>query len=257
LEQHSTSLHIVVAVAGIDTVLNHTVVNQRCGSDLDVKQGQQIVPPTEDTDTIQSILAAARQLFNTPGYTSARVADIAKLAGVSRATIYNNFEDKRAILNQLVRNYMAGYEEIGLRLQMATKPTDSIFTLLGNMLHDALLWRIENADLRPAIEVAKQLPGSIWTEANHAADLAIHGWIARIHHASSTHGVTLPDIDIDFATSALYSMIDATLSTLNVSTPSKEIDRIAEQLTLLQWHAIYTIPPDEALTAGEILPEFN
>jgi AcrR family transcriptional regulator len=123
----------------------------------------------ETTDNIESILNAARHLFNSPGYTSARVADIAKLAGVSRATVYNNFEDKQAILDRLVRDYMAGYQEIGIRLQKAAKPTDTIFELLGQMLRDTFMWRIQNADLRPAIEVAKQLPGSAWTEANHAA----------------------------------------------------------------------------------------
>ena len=153
--------------------------------------------------TLKQSSLRAQNCRSNPGYTSARVADIAKLAGVSRATVYNNFEDKQAILNQLVRDYMSGYQEIGLRMQKAAKPSDTVFELLGTMLHETFMWRIQNADLRPAIEVAEQLPGSAWTEANHAADLAIHGWIATIHHASADHGVILPDIDIDFATEAL------------------------------------------------------
>ena len=211
----------------------------------------------ETSENVEAILAAARELFSNPGYTSARVADIAKLAGVSRATVYNNFEDKQAILNQLVRDYMSGYQEIGLRMQKAAKPSDTVFELLGTMLHETFMWRIQNADLRPAIEVAKQLPGSAWTEANHAADLAIHGWIATIHHASADHGVILPDIDIDFATEALYSMIDATISTLDVNTSRREISRITKQLTLIQWNAIYATPPDESLLVGEVLSEIS
>jgi AcrR family transcriptional regulator len=204
-------------------------------------------------DTVQSLLAAARTLFNSPGYTSARVADIANLAGVSRATVYNNFEDKQALLDRLVRDYMAGYERIGLNIQETAKPTDTIFALLGSMLHETVMWRVENADLRPAIEVAKQLPGSAWTEANRAADLAIHGWIATIHHASALHSVTLPDIDIDFATGALYSMIDATISTLDVSASAENLAHIVQQLTLLQWHAIYSIPPQDSPLVGDVL----
>ena len=139
---------------------------------------------------------------------------------MSRATVYNNFKDRRAILNRLLRNYMAGYEDIGFRLQEDARPTDTVFALLETMMNGLLMWRIENADLRAAIEVAKQLPGSAWTEANRAADLAIHRWIAAIHHASSSHGVIRPEIDIDFATGALYSMIDATISALDVNTSS-------------------------------------
>lgn len=212
---------------------------------------------SKSAETTQSILKAARQLFSSPGYTSARVADIAKLAGVSRATVYNSVGDKRTILNELVRRYMAGYEEIGLRVQQAAKPTDTVFGLLGTMLRDTLMWRISNADLRSAIEVAKQLPDSVWTEANLMADLAIHGWLAKIHRASSLHGITIPEIDIEFASAALYSMIDVTISSFDVHTPAQEIDRIAHQLTLLQWHAIYCIPPSESPLIEDVLADLN
>jgi len=201
-----------------------------------------------------AILAAARRLFHSPGYAVTRVADIAHEAGVSRATVYNHFADKKSILYRLVRDYMAGYAEIGERLKARVDPAESVYELLRNQVRDAMLWRIENADLRPAIEMAKQLPTSGWKEADAAADQAMHGWIADIHHACTKLDITRPDIDISFATAALYSMIEATLSTLSTSASRAHVDRITEQLTLLQWHAIYSIPPDQAPLAGDILP---
>jgi hypothetical protein len=69
--------------------------------------------------------------------------------------------------------------------------------------------------------------------------------------------VILPNIDIDFASAALYSMIDATISTLDVNTSPAEIRRITKQLTLIQWNAIYAIPPQESLHVGEILAEIS
>ena len=117
-----------------------------------------------------------------------------------------------------------------------------------------MLWRIKNADLRPAIEMAKQLPTSGWKEANEAADRAMHGWIADVHHASAKLNITRPEVDIDFASGALYSMIEATLSTLSTASTVAEVDRITEQLTLLQWHAIYSIPPQYAPVAEDVLP---
>ena len=66
-----------------------------------------------ESETVRTILAAARSLFRSPGYSVTRVADVAHLAGVSRATVYNHFDDKKSILYQLVRDYMAGYERIG------------------------------------------------------------------------------------------------------------------------------------------------
>jgi AcrR family transcriptional regulator len=207
-----------------------------------------------EAESASAILIAARQLFNSPGYAATRVADIAHRAGVSRATVYNHFADKKAILYQLVRDYMAGYGQITEWLKTSVDPKASIYELLRNMVRDAMLWRIKNADLRSAIEMAKQLPTSGWKEADEAADRAMHGWIADIHHASATLNITRPEIDIDFASGALYSMIEATLSQLSTSATVDEVDRITEQLTLLQWHAIYSIPPQEAPVAEDVLP---
>jgi AcrR family transcriptional regulator len=207
-----------------------------------------------EAESASAILIAARQLFNTPGYAATRVADIAHRAGVSRATVYNHFADKKAILYQLVRDYMAGYEQITEWLKTSVDPKASIYELLRNMVRDAMLWRIKNADLRSAIEMAKQLPTSGWKEADEAADRAMHGWIADIHHASATLNITRPEVDIDFASGALYSMIEATLSQLSTSATVDEVDRITEQLTLLQWHAIYSISPQEAPVAEDVLP---
>jgi AcrR family transcriptional regulator len=209
-------------------------------------------PP--ETDSVRAILAAARELFHSPGYSVTRVADIAHRAGVSRATVYNHFDDKKSILYQLVRDYMAGYEQIGVRLKTRVDPRESVYQLLRNLIRDAMLWRIENADLRPAIEMAKQLPTSGWKEANEAADLAMHGWIADVHHASATLAITRQDIDIDFASGALYSMIETALSALSPTASVAEVDMITEQLALLQWYAIYNVAPDQAPLAGDVLP---
>jgi AcrR family transcriptional regulator len=207
-----------------------------------------------EDDSVSAILVAARQLFHSPGYTSIRVADIAHRAGVSRATVYNHFADKRSILYRVVRDYMTGYEQIGRRLKARVDPRDSTYKLLRNMIRDAMLWRIENADLRSAIETAKQMPGSGWQEANQAADRAMHSWISEIHQASASLHITRPDIDISFASIALYSMIEAALSTLSTSAPRAYVERIAEQLALMQWYAIYTIAPEDAPIAQDILP---
>jgi AcrR family transcriptional regulator len=208
----------------------------------------------EGETTVDAILAAARHLFHSPGYASTRVSDIAQLANASRATVYNHFSNKRSILNQLVRDYMVGYQQIGLHLRSRIDPKEPIYDLLKNMVRDAMLWRIENADLRPAIEVAKQMPDSGWREANEAADRAMHDWLTTVHYASRERGLTRPDIDIDFASGALYSMIEASLSTLNPSASRDEVDQITDQLARIQWHAIYTIPPEESPLAQEVVP---
>ncbi len=63
-----------------------------------------------------------------------------------------------------------------------------------------------------------------------------------------------PDIDIDFASGALYSMIETSLSTLDPAASREKVDKITNQLARLQWHAIYTIPPEGSPLAEDVVP---
>jgi AcrR family transcriptional regulator len=204
--------------------------------------------------TVLAILAAARRLFHSPGYASTRVSDIGHLAGASRATVYNHFPNKAAILYQLVRDYMVGYQEISVRLRARVDPSEPFYSLVRNMIREAMLWRIQNADLRPAIEMAKQMPDSGWREADEAADEAMAGWLATVHRAGQEAGLTRNDIDIDFAAKALYLMVETSLSSLDPSVPAEQVERLADQLARIQWHAIYTIDPEDSPIAIKVAP---
>ncbi|GAB5413498.1 MAG: TetR/AcrR family transcriptional regulator [Congregibacter sp.] len=60
--------------------------------------------------TQQKILEAAAEVFATQGYEAARVADIARLAGVAHCSFYRYFTDKDAILQELLVRL---YAELG------------------------------------------------------------------------------------------------------------------------------------------------
>lgn len=202
--------------------------------------------PSDEQDNRERILAAARRHFNSPGYNSARVADIAKDAGVSRATVYNHFPDKDAILAALVDEYLAGYARIGEAMSATVDVGDTVFAILLRMVEDTLMWRVENADLRPAIDVARQvLPANV-LEANRAADEVLRGHLADVYRRSTAHGIVRDDIDPEFAASALYSMIEAVLNATDVGSSVDEIKSAALQLALLQWYAVYTIVPEQS-----------
>ncbi|HWD07416.1 MAG TPA: TetR/AcrR family transcriptional regulator [Amycolatopsis sp.] len=201
---------------------------------------------TDNDETNLRILAAARRQFNNPGYHHARVADIAKDSGVSRATVYNRFADKEELLTRLVEDFLAGYARIGERMDAAIEHGESMFAVLLRMVEDALMWRVSNADLRPAIEIARQILPEAFTRANRAADEVLSARLAKVHRAGRTIGIVRPDIDVDYAASAVYAMIDSTLSTTDVGSSEHEIKRAALQLTLLQWYAVYTISPEES-----------
>jgi AcrR family transcriptional regulator len=57
---------------------------------------------TQAEETRREIVACARRLFATQGYTATKVAQIAELAGVSVQTIYNSVGSKAGIVRHLI-----------------------------------------------------------------------------------------------------------------------------------------------------------
>lgn len=70
---------------------------------------QGIKPPTalaKDTSTADRIRTSARKLFYENGYQASSVGEIAKAAGVSRATIYLHFRTRDDILFEILKEDM-------------------------------------------------------------------------------------------------------------------------------------------------------
>jgi AcrR family transcriptional regulator len=192
------------------------------------------------------ILEASRKLFARRGFSETSMGDIARAAQVARATVYNNFDDKQDILAGIISDYMVGYAQIPQKLRENARSGQTSFDLVEAMVREALSWRVQNADLRPIVAVAKNLRGSGWEEADKAADDAMAGWIMAVHAADESAGLIRDDIDLEFGVRATYAMIEAILANFDVSSDEEEINRVAHQLALLHWYSICSVPPREA-----------
>lgn len=192
------------------------------------------------------IIEASRKLFARRGFSETSMGDIARSAQVARATVYNNFDDKQDILAAIIKDYMKGYARISQRLRENARSGQTSFELIHEMVREALSWRVENADLRPIVAVARNLRASGWEEANKAADDAMHGWIMQVHATDRDAGLIREDIELEFAVGATYAMIEAILSDFDVNSTQEEIDRAAYQLALLHWYSICSVSPAEA-----------
>jgi AcrR family transcriptional regulator len=192
------------------------------------------------------ILEASRKLFSRRGFSETSMGDIARAAQVARATVYNNFDDKQDILAGIISDYMVGYAQIPQKLRENARSGQTSFDLVEEMVREALTWRVQNADLRPVVAVAKNLRGSGWEEADKAADDAMLGWIMAVHAADESAGLIRDDIELEFGVRATYAMIEAILANFPVSSDDETIKRVAHQLALLHWYSICSVPPEEA-----------
>lgn len=192
------------------------------------------------------ILEASRKLFARRGFSETSMGDIARAAQVARATVYNNFEDKQDILAVIIRDYLTGYAQIPQRLREHARSGQTSFDLVEEMVRQALGWKVQNADLRPIVAVARSSRSSGWEEANKAADDAMLGWIMTVHAADEAAGLIRDDVDLEFGVRATYWMIEAFIVSFDVSADQEEINQAAHQLALLHWYAICSVPPEEA-----------
>ena len=76
------------------------------------------LPPQLDTKR-HRILAAAREVCARSGYEAARMEEIARVAGVSKGTLYNFFDNKEALL---VSTVLAGYQDFVVVLPAVDDP---------------------------------------------------------------------------------------------------------------------------------------
>lgn len=82
------------------------------------------------------VLEGAREIFMSDGFEGASVDDIAKAAGVSKATLYSYFPDKRMLFMQVaktecVRQAESAVETIDMSLPSATVLTEAAWQMVN------------------------------------------------------------------------------------------------------------------------------
>ena len=66
---------------------------------------------TAKGNTKKEILDAALELFSVQGYEATSVSQIAEAVGIRKASLYSHFENKQAILDELIQSTLSQYEK--------------------------------------------------------------------------------------------------------------------------------------------------
>jgi AcrR family transcriptional regulator len=98
----------------------------------------------------QEIVAAAIAEFAARGFAAARLEDVAKRAGVSKATIYVYYKDKEALFEACMRLQVAPLlQNAGALVDMFPGPTDELIRLLITTIYKNLV----NSDAKELIRI--------------------------------------------------------------------------------------------------------
>ena len=85
------------------------------------------------------VLEGARQIFMSDGFEGASVDDIARAAGVSKATLYSYFPDKRLLFMEVARTECARMADRALELIDESQPPRHVLTVAATQIVTFLL----------------------------------------------------------------------------------------------------------------------
>ena len=104
------------------------------------------------------VLAGARQVFLSDGFGGASVDNIAAVAGVSKATIYSYFPDKRALFSEVIRAECNRQAELALRLIDTARTPREVLTEAARQLLGFLLSEFSQRVFRICVAEADRFP---------------------------------------------------------------------------------------------------
>lgn len=91
-------------------------------------------PPTRGERTALRLRNAARAAFAELGWNATRVEDIVQRAGVSHGTFYTYYENKSAVLDQLVRDSQAEFATLAVAPWRADDVRGALARVIGGFL---------------------------------------------------------------------------------------------------------------------------
>jgi len=117
-------------------------------------------PPEADDENAKrrQIVDGARQVFLARGFDAASMADIAKVAGVSKGTLYVYFKDKLELFAAIVQEECTNHAESAFRLDPDDHDVEKVLTRLGVGYLHFLCNTGKAASLRIVVAIADRMP---------------------------------------------------------------------------------------------------
>lgn len=150
----------------------------------------------QKADREKRILEAAASLFRTVGYDSARIEDIAEIAGISVGTFYNYFENKGDILVATVS--LEVEEVLGSGDRVVSDPPDSVagaLALLIGQYFDHSLVYLSKEMWRTAMALSIQQPETPFSRRYTALDSRLCRQVSALFETLRRRGIVRAGID--------------------------------------------------------------
>lgn len=160
-------------------------------------------------DKNRRILEAATTLFRQVGYDSARIEDIAEMAGVSVGTFYNYYKNKGDMLMATVSMEVeevlaAGDKLIGCELDNVG---DALLELIGKY-YDHSLTYLSKEMWRTAMSLSIGQPETPFSKRYTALDHRLSKQVCDLFRSLQSRGIVRKDVDCDATGELVFNNVN-------------------------------------------------
>jgi AcrR family transcriptional regulator len=187
--------------------------------------------------TRDTLVSAARRVFESRGYAATRIQDVAAEAGVSHGTVYTWFPGKDELLREVTHSIVGEVVAAARERPRETRDPDA-YARLASATRRFLLGYRRNARMLAVVEEAASADAEWSSLLDELREIYIDRTRRTLRRLQSD-GVVAPDLDPDVAAPALTGMVE-TFARRTATAPAIA-DSDVEQLTRL-WARAVGIP---------------
>lgn len=190
--------------------------------------------------TRDTLVAAARRVFESRGYAATRMQDVAAEAGVSHGTVYTWFPGKDELLREVTHAIVGEVVDAARDRPREERDTDPYLRLSAATRRFLLGYR-RNARMLAVVEEAASADPEWVALLDELREIYI-GRTRRTLRRLQDEGHVAADVDPDVAAPALTGMVEtfARRTSTRPTTPDADV----EQLTRLWARAVGLVVPD-------------
>lgn len=190
-------------------------------------------PQSRGRRTRERLLAAARSLFGRDGYEGTSIGDVAREAGVGVGTVYHHFEDKRALLLELLKQQVA---EAGAQmveggegpLARAFRAPDFHASLVSSMRAIRSMRQKEPTTAAVALEMA--LRDAEIDRVCRKLEARFRDFVRGDIVVGAGIGRVRPDLDVDVASHVVWHAFDGVMRVAIETTEDARADALIHEL---------------------------
>lgn len=189
----------------------------------------------EELETRQKILEIATEQFARFGVRTITMEDIARQAGISKKTIYQEFADKRDLVKEVFSNIL---EEDRKRLAFIMESEDGV---IEHLVQTSQMMRERLSSINPMVilEVQKYFPEA-WKMFETFKENTIQSDLINVLEKGKELGYFRTEIDTQILAKVRMNQVTSAFNPSNFTNP--EFNFVEEQMVLLDHflHGIFT-----------------